>query len=190
MGVEERLHQRQAGAHRVDVPGGERDRLGGGFPRHGAVLAQSGGRHKVPLRQIDGFPHPAGRARLGCPDLSPVVTRETVMPMHLEGSCRCGAVTFALDSHTPVPYQLCYCSICRKTAGSGGYAINLGGIAASLKLKGKRSTGLYQAVICEDDGSNCVTSSGQRHFCKKCATALWLYEIGRASCRERVCQYV
>src|SRR3546814_10821470 len=106
MGVEEGLHQRQAGAHRVDVPGGERDRLGGGFLRHGAVLAQSGGRHKVPLRQIDGFPHPAGRARLGCPDLSPVVTRETVMPMHLEGSCRCVAVTFAPDSHTPVPYQL------------------------------------------------------------------------------------
>ena len=98
------------------------------------------------------------------------------MPMHLEGSCRCGAVTFALDSHTPVPYQLCYCSICRKTAGGGGYAINLGGIAASLKVKGKRSLGIYQAVICEDDGSNCVTSSGQRHFCKKCASALWLFD--------------
>ena len=98
------------------------------------------------------------------------------MPMHLEGSCRCGAVTFALDSHTPVPYQLCYCSICRKTAGGGGYAINLGGLAASLKVKGKRALGIYQAVICEDDGSNCVTSSGQRHFCKKCASALWLFD--------------
>lgn len=98
------------------------------------------------------------------------------MPMHLEGSCRCGAVGFALDSHTPVPYQLCYCSICRKTAGGGGYAINLGGISSTLTIKGKRALGVYQAVICEDDGSNCVTSSGQRHFCKRCASALWLYD--------------
>lgn len=98
------------------------------------------------------------------------------MPMHLEGSCRCGAVTFALDSHTPVPYQLCYCTICRKTAGGGGYAINLGGLAASLKVKGRRALGMYQAVICEDDGTQCVTSSGQRHFCRKCGAALWLYD--------------
>jgi hypothetical protein len=98
------------------------------------------------------------------------------MPMHLEGSCRCGAVRFALDSHTPVPYQLCYCSICRKTAGGGGYAINLGGISSTLTIKGKRALGVYQAVICEEDGSNCVTSSGQRHFCKKCGSALWLYD--------------
>lgn len=98
------------------------------------------------------------------------------MPMHLEGSCRCGAVRFALDSHTPVPYQLCYCSICRKTAGGGGYAINLGGISSTLTIKGKRALGVYQAVICEEDGSNCVTSSGQRHFCKRCASALWLYD--------------
>ena len=54
------------------------------------------------------------------------------MPMTLTGSCRCGAVRFTVDSHTPVPYQLCYCSICRKTAGGGGYAINLGGVADSL----------------------------------------------------------
>ena len=51
------------------------------------------------------------------------------MPVRLEGSCRCGAVRFAVASHTPQPYQLCYCSICRKTAGGGGYAINLMGVA-------------------------------------------------------------
>ena len=34
------------------------------------------------------------------------------MPMRLEGSCRCGAVSFSVDSHTPYPYQRCYCSIC------------------------------------------------------------------------------
>lgn len=46
------------------------------------------------------------------------------MPMLLKGSCRCGSVRFEVQSHTPVPYQLCYCSICRKQQGGGGYAIN------------------------------------------------------------------
>ena len=41
---------------------------------------------------------------------------------------------FSLDSNTPVPYQLCACSICRKVGGSVG-AINLGGIADSLEIK-------------------------------------------------------
>ena len=44
------------------------------------------------------------------------------MPMRLEGSCRCSAISFSVDSHTPYPYQRCYCSICRKSAGGGGYA--------------------------------------------------------------------
>ena len=38
-----------------------------------------------------------------------------------EGSCHCGAVKFSLQSHTPYPYMRCYCSICRKTGGGGGY---------------------------------------------------------------------
>ena len=46
--------------------------------------------------------------------------------MRLEGSCHCGAVRFRVESPHPYPYQRCYCSICRKTAGGGGYAINLG----------------------------------------------------------------
>jgi len=50
------------------------------------------------------------------------------MPMRLEGSCRCGAISFSVDSHTPYPYQRCYCSICRKSAGGGGYAINIMGV--------------------------------------------------------------
>ena len=46
--------------------------------------------------------------------------------MLLEGSCHCGAVRFKLRSAHPYPFNLCYCSICRKPAGGGGYAINLG----------------------------------------------------------------
>jgi hypothetical protein len=94
------------------------------------------------------------------------------MPMHLEGSCRCGAVRFALDTHTPVPYQLCYCSICRKTAGGGGYAINLGGLSASLTVRGE--TAIYRAQI--DRGGTLEVSTAQRHYCPKCATALWVYD--------------
>ena len=58
------------------------------------------------------------------------------MAMLLEGSCRCGAVRFSLDSHTPYPYQRCYCSICRKSAGGGGYAINIMGVAADAQGRG------------------------------------------------------
>lgn len=97
------------------------------------------------------------------------------MPMHLKGSCRCGAVRFEVDSHTPAPYQLCYCSICRKTAGGGGFAINLGAVAATLKVKGRRALGVYSAEI-EDDGGNCEVSTGERNFCKKCGSALWLFD--------------
>ena len=45
------------------------------------------------------------------------------MPLLLKGSCRCNAVRFEVESHTPVPFMLCYCSICRKQQGGGGFAI-------------------------------------------------------------------
>lgn len=95
------------------------------------------------------------------------------MPMTLEGSCRCGAVRFGLDSHTPHPFQLCYCSICRKTAGGGGFAINIMGTAASLEKEGDAAIGIYRGEL-ERAGGGCETSSGRRHFCTRCATALWI----------------
>ena len=67
------------------------------------------------------------------------------MPMTLQGSCRCEAVRFTVNSHAPYPYQLCYCSICRKTAGGGGYAINLSAVAATLDVKGRKAIGVYRA---------------------------------------------
>ncbi|MDB5802238.1 MAG: alanine acetyltransferase [Rhodocyclales bacterium] len=57
--------------------------------------------------------------------------------MHLEGSCHCGAVKFSLESDTPYPFMHCHCSICRKTAGGGGYAINLGGDARTRRYAGR-----------------------------------------------------
>src|ERR1700693_6516992 len=89
------------------------------------------------------------------------------MPMRLEGSCRCGAISFTVDSNTPYPYQSCYCSICRKSAGGGGYAINIMGIADTLKVRGRRALGVWHAVI---DGA---PGSAARHFCRRCGSPLW-----------------
>jgi hypothetical protein len=91
--------------------------------------------------------------------------------MRLEGSCHCKAVRFAVESHEPVPFMRCYCSICRKTAGSGGFAINLGGVHATLEVQGEESLSVYRATM--GDGH---LSTGHRHFCKRCGTALWLWD--------------
>lgn len=97
------------------------------------------------------------------------------MPVHLTGSCRCGAVTFSCDSHTPQPYQRCYCSICRKTAGGGGYAINLGADARTLKIDDPdKVIQIFRAEIRQDDGTY-ERSTAERNFCSRCATALWLF---------------
>ena len=98
--------------------------------------------------------------------------------MHLEGSCYCGAIKFTVDSHTPYPYMRCYCSICRKTAGGGGFAINLHANNKSLKVQGRKAIGLFRART-EDEGGHCHTSTGQRNFCKTCGTALWLHDPQR-----------
>lgn len=96
--------------------------------------------------------------------------------MLLEGSCHCGSVRFTVQSSHPYPFNLCYCSICRKTAGAGGYAINLGGDYETLKVDGEGSIGVYQARI-EDPATGEVRESpGQRHFCKKCGSALWAWD--------------
>lgn len=94
--------------------------------------------------------------------------------MHLEGSCHCGAVKFQLESAHPYPYQRCYCSICRKTQGGGGYAINLGGDARTLQVTGKEAISVYHARMPDGQGGY-TTSSAERHFCKLCASALWLF---------------
>ncbi len=98
------------------------------------------------------------------------------MPMLLKGSCRCGAVDFHVESHTPVPFMLCYCSICRKQQGGGGYAINLGADSATLEIKGEKHLGLYQAEIEDDERKHCEVSTGERRFCRECGSALWLYD--------------
>lgn len=93
--------------------------------------------------------------------------------MQLEGSCHCGAVRFRLDSSSPYPYQRCYCSICRKTQGGGGYAINLGGDSATLEVEGREHVSIYHARM--SDAPDAEISAMERHFCSKCGSALWVY---------------
>lgn len=90
--------------------------------------------------------------------------------MKLDGSCSCGAVRFSLKAYAPVPYMRCYCSICRKTAGGGGYAINLGARSESLDVKGADAITVFHAVI---DGEQ---SPAERRFCSRCGSALWVWD--------------
>ena len=89
----------------------------------------------------------------------------------LEGSCHCGAVRFSVASHTPVPYMRCYCSICRKTAGGGGYAINIMGEAETLTVEGVEHVAVYD--IRQTDDLDAAPGDARRHFCKHCGSALW-----------------
>lgn len=96
--------------------------------------------------------------------------------MLLKGSCHCGSVHFTVHSFHPYPFIQCYCSICRKTAGGGGYAINLGGEYETLKVDGNEYISVYQARIKDPETGDIKESPGQRNFCKKCGSALWVWD--------------
>lgn len=96
--------------------------------------------------------------------------------MKLKGSCHCQSVNFEVESLTPYPFMRCYCSICRKTAGGGGYAINIMGKADTLKVKGMQHVQIYRARLTPRKKSKSKVSSGRRHFCKHCASYLWMYD--------------
>jgi hypothetical protein len=99
--------------------------------------------------------------------------------MRLEGSCHCGAVKFRVESVHPYPYQRCYCSICRKTQGGGGYAINLGADSASLRVTGRQHVTIYHARMKDPGDARAHRSPAERHFCSVCGSALWLYDDRR-----------
>ena len=96
--------------------------------------------------------------------------------MRLEGSCHCGAVRFSLTSQTPYPYMRCYCSICRKTAGGGGYAINLSGDHETLEIGGEDQVAVYQARLPDEETGGETESPCRRHFCMRCGSALWVWD--------------
>lgn len=96
--------------------------------------------------------------------------------MKLKGSCHCGKVSFEVNSKHYYPYQRCYCSICRKTQGGGGYAINLSADARTLKIKGKKMISVYRAKVKNPEDKRAHRSTGERSFCKGCGSGLWLYD--------------
>ena len=97
--------------------------------------------------------------------------------MLLEGSCHCGAVRFRVESPEPYPFMYCYCSICRKTAGGGGYAINLGALANTLEVEGEENLRVYNARLYDRGATEGVPiSEVERNFCGSCGSALWVYD--------------
>lgn len=93
------------------------------------------------------------------------------MPVKIEGSCSCGAVHYTVQSNTPTPYMRCYCSICRKTNGGGGFAINIMGRADSLTVTGKNSVSEYSFT--RDNGH---PNHARRSYCSACGTMLWNFD--------------
>ena len=96
--------------------------------------------------------------------------------MLLEGSCECGAVRFSVASREPYPFNLCYCRACRKTAGGGGYAINLKGDADSLQVTGREHVKTYHIRIADGPDGSPRRSPGERNFCGECGAALWAFD--------------
>lgn len=96
--------------------------------------------------------------------------------MHLYGSCLCKAVSFSVHSAHPYPFNICYCKICRKTAGSGGFAINLNADFESLVIEGGENIRSYSAEITDPVSGKKTTSLAERKFCGICGSALWLWD--------------
>ncbi|KAL7418366.1 hypothetical protein Q5752_006824 [Cryptotrichosporon argae] len=98
------------------------------------------------------------------------------MPVKLEGSCHCKAVKYTVDSNTPVPYQLCQCSICRKVGGYMG-SINIMGNTSTLDIiRGKDKIKVYIAPVEFDhDDKPKKMGNSKRSFCTECSSMLWNY---------------
>lgn len=91
--------------------------------------------------------------------------------MHLEGSCHCGGASFHLETKHPYPFNKCYCTICRKTQGGSGYAINISGDFQTMEVSGRENITIYRARL--EDGSE---SPAERSFCRVCGSCLWVWD--------------
>jgi hypothetical protein len=96
--------------------------------------------------------------------------------MQLDGSCHCKAVTFRVNSAHPYPFNVCYCEVCRKTAGAGGFAINLGAEFATLVVTGAQNIKVYRANIADDVTGVVAQSLAERSFCGLCGSPLWVWD--------------
>ena len=96
--------------------------------------------------------------------------------MHLEGSCCCKAVTFSVESPHPYPFMRCYCSICRKTQGGGGFAVNIGALYDTLVIRGEESVASFNPMYTNHETGSYEPSPGKRNFCSKCGSGLWAWD--------------
>ncbi|KAI8992374.1 Mss4-like protein [Pilobolus umbonatus] len=92
--------------------------------------------------------------------------------MELKGSCHCEKVSFTAWSHTPAPFMRCYCSICRKCQGGGGYSINIMAMHDTLKITGKEHLRSYQAM---KDKKAKILGGNVRYFCGECGSHLYAH---------------
>ena len=76
----------------------------------------------------------------------------------------------------PVEGRVVQARFCRKTAGGGGYAINLSGDHRTLQVQGDEHIAVYHARLTNPDTGETRTSRGERRFCRECGSALWVYD--------------
>jgi hypothetical protein len=94
--------------------------------------------------------------------------------MEIEGSCYCGKVKFKAVSHTPYPFMRCYCSMCRKTAGGGGYGINIMAEADGFGVEGEEHVAAHDNWIDDEEHPGQMKlGPGKNYYCSGCGSALW-----------------
>lgn len=78
----------------------------------------------------------------------------------LHGSCKCGAVTYAVSS-APVNIVNCHCNMCRSMSGNafGSYVVVRD---SDCVIEGARSLTEYA-----------VTERATKHFCSRCGTSVF-----------------
>ena len=93
--------------------------------------------------------------------------------MKLKGSCHCQKVQFEFESLARYPYMRCYCSICRKTSGGAGFAINIKGVTESLKITGQEHLTEYEIASDKISRGEHSGEKASRVFCQHCGSTLW-----------------
>jgi hypothetical protein len=70
----------------------------------------------------------------------------------------------------------CYCSICRKTQGGGGFAVNIGALYDTLSIDGEEHVASFSPMYTNHETGEYETSPGKRNFCRSCGSGLWVWD--------------